>query len=392
MALVSERLGRLPRPPRRKRRAGRGARALLLSARAIPTLRLISQISMSLLSLWIGVRFYLFVSGLERNDPDVSLSLRSPGVEAYLPISGLIGLKHWVLTGRLNGVHPAATLFLLGAIGTGLLLKKGFCGWICPIGFASENLGTLGMRLLKRPRPLRVPPVLDYPLRSLKYLLLAFFLWAILVQMDIGELQAFIEGPYNRVADIKMLKFFTEMSSTTAKVLLALLALSLLVLNFWCRYLCPYGALLGALSRLSPAKVTRDEKGCINCGLCAKACPAALPVDKSFRVRSDECNGCLECVAACPIPRALDVRIGKRRRVHPFLFAALVMIVFFAFPFGGRLARRWEPDISLHEYRQHVQNLHLPIYQHNRGRPVAPAEQGGSASDYAEQQLLQRPR
>ncbi len=354
-------------------------RSRRLRQRHLRHLRLASQAFFTLLSIWIGIKFYFFVRALETGKA-TTLSARPPGVEGYLPISGLIGLKYWILTGDLNPVHPAAILILLGALLTGLFLKKGFCGWICPIGFLSENLRQLGVRIWRK--PLNPPRWLDLPLRSVKYLLMAFFLWAVLVQMNVPALRAFINSPYNKVADIKMLKFFTEMSSTTAWTLLALLVLSVIIPNFWCRYLCPYGALLGLLSVFSPTKITRDPVTCIDCKLCTHACPMNLRVHTASRIASDECNGCLECIAACPVPAALQVALpSKRKRLSPYVYAALVVGVFSAFILAGKLTGHWQTSISVDEYRRHVKNMNSPLYQHTQGRPAVrrdPLLSGGS--------------
>ena len=98
-----------------------------------------------------------------------------------------------------------------------------------------------------------------------------------------------------------------------ATVLIVLAALSVLVNGAWCRYLCPYGALLGLFARLSPLKVDRDAESCIDCGLCDKACMARLPVSDSEVVRSVECTGCLDCVAVCPVDDAIGVSVRSRR-------------------------------------------------------------------------------
>ncbi|HPK65543.1 MAG TPA: electron transporter YccM, partial [Thermoanaerobaculia bacterium] len=67
----------------------------------------------------------------------------------------------------------------------------------------------------------------------------------------------------------------------------------------------------------------RHAPSCIDCGLCARACPARLPVDRLARVRSDECSGCLSCVADCPVPRALRLEAPSplRRPLRPAVAA-----------------------------------------------------------------------
>ena len=187
-----------------------------------------------------------------------------------------------------------------------VLVAKSFCSHLCPVGTLSEGLGRLGVRLLGRTWLL--PRWLDVPLRALKYVLLAFFLWATWVALDLPGVRAFLDSPYNRVADTKMLLFFAHPSRLTVAVLGVLVVGSVLVRDLWCRYLCPYGALLGVLGRLAPLKVTRNADTCIDCRKCTKVCPARLPVHAMGRMASVECTSCQDCVAVCPIKECLAVR------------------------------------------------------------------------------------
>ena len=116
-----------------------------------------------------------------------------------------------------------------------------------------------------------------------------------------------MHSPYGAIADVRMLNFFRDLGETAAIVLAVLVVASVLVQNFWCRYLCPYGALLGMASLLSPLRIRRSESACIDCAKCAKACPSALPVDKLISIKSAECTGCMECVAVCPSEGALQL-------------------------------------------------------------------------------------
>ena len=78
--------------------------------------------------------------------------------------------------------------------------------------------------------------------------------------MSAATIGDFMHTSYGLIADVKMLNFFREMGETAAIVLAALVLLSILVENFWCRYLCPYGALMGLASLLSPLKIRRDPQ------------------------------------------------------------------------------------------------------------------------------------
>lgn len=328
------------------------------------------QWGFALLTIWIGIKFILFVHQAG-GEGEITLT-RPPGVEAFLPISALISLKYWLFTGIFNTIHPASLVLLLVIIATALLLKKGFCGWVCPFGLLSEYLAKIHTWIFGRPR--RLPRWLDYPLRSLKYLLLGFFAYAIFWEMGVRELEAFINTPYNKVADVKMYLFFANASAFTIKVLAALVLLSVLVRYFWCRYLCPYGALLGILGWLSPLKVRRNAESCIDCGKCTRVCPANIKVDKAVSVRSDECNACLRCVDACPVKDTLSFSVTPTRGVLPRRLYPLFLILLFAVGIGaGRLFDRWHSSITPAEYRHHIRNIESPVYNHFRGRTPPPA-------------------
>jgi polyferredoxin len=87
------------------------------------------------------------------------------------------------------------------------------------------------------------------------------------------------------------------------------------VRNFWCRYLCPYGALLGLLAWVGPTHIRRDAETCIGCGRCTAQCPSGIEVEKKVVVRSPECIGCAECVGSCPVRGCLAFTVPGRRAV-----------------------------------------------------------------------------
>ncbi len=315
--------------------------------------------------VWIGFEFYGFVRYLETGGESGYFS-RPPGVEGFLPISALMSLKYWLLTGVFNDIHPSGLVILLLILVLGIFLKKSFCSYICPVGLISESMWQLGQKIFKK--NIRLWRWLDYPLRSLKYLLLIFFLWAVLVQMDVFSLRQFIYSPYNKVADIKMLYFFTNIDAFALWTLVILFALSIIIKNFWCRYLCPYGALLGFLSMFSPVKVTRNEETCTDCEACTDACPHSIKVHTHLRVISDECTACTLCVDACPEKDTLDLKVSQKSRPIPTWAFGLTVLLFFFF--GTLLARvtgHWYNGITEQEYMQRIQELDKPVYDHLRG-------------------------
>jgi polyferredoxin len=322
-------------------------------------IRLIVQSAFILLNVFLGVKFYFFVRYFETNATGPHVS-RPAGVDGWLPIAGLMNTRYFIGTGRVPAIHPAAMVLFLIFIAMSLLLKRAFCAWLCPVGTLSEYLWKAGRKLFGR--NLVLPRWLDIPLRSIKYLLMAFFV-VIIGNMTAIALDDFMAGPYGLLADVKMLHFFLRMSSTALIVVLVLSLLSVLIKNFWCRYACPYGAVMSLVSLASPARIRRDEETCVSCGKCAKACPQNLPVDKLVQIRSAECTACMECVASCSAQNALQFALPPRsnlpiaqrwsgRTLQPAAVVLVLAALFFSGIGLARITHHWQTNITDEVYRQ----------------------------------------
>jgi polyferredoxin len=310
-------------------------------------LRRAFQFGFLALNLWLGIEFYAFVRYYETGGQS-GFPARPPGIEGWLPIASLMNLKVLLLRGQAPAIHAAGMFLLIAFLAISWVFRKAFCGWLCPVGTVSEYLWRLGRRLLGR--NFRLPRALDIALRGLKYILLALFLY-IVVSMPVPAIRAFLTQPYGLIADVKMLNFFRFLSTTSAIVLAILAAASIFVQNFWCRYLCPYGALMGAVSSASPLGIRRDANLCIDCGKCSRECPAALPVDQLVSIRSAECTGCLTCVASCPVDGALFLSTpGRPRRAPAWAVAAGIATLFLGVYGYARLTGHWQTNIPSRVY------------------------------------------
>lgn len=309
--------------------------------------RLALQLAFVALNVAIGVQFWAFVRSFEPGGTPGSVA-RPPGVEGWLPIAALMNLKATILTGELPERFPAGMFLLVAFLAIAFVFRKAFCSWLCPVGTLSEWLWRLGRRVLGRTFPL--PRWIDVPLRAVKYLLLGFFLWAV-GNMSVEAIRAFLASPYGVVADVKMLNFFRHLDGTAASVLAFLVAASVLVPNFWCRYACPYGALLGLVSWLSPVRIRRDPDACIDCAKCAKACPARLPVDVAASISSPECTACVECVAVCPAKGALAMSATRRRALPGWAIAVGIAALFLGVVGAARLTGNWHTELDPLMYR-----------------------------------------
>jgi len=315
------------------------------------------QIVFLLMNVWLGGEFYLWVRQFEIGNSALAVA-RPAGVEGWLPIAGLMNLKYWLTTGQIPGIHPAAMFLLLSFLSIAFLFRKAFCSWLCPVGTLSEYLWRAGRKIFRR--NFRVPAWMDIPLRGLKYLLLGFFLWAV-AGMSAEAIASFMHTPYGLIAGVKMLNFFRFLGITGLAVIGVLALASMFIQNFWCRYLCPYGGLLGIVALASPLRIRRNSETCIDCAKCAKACPAWLPVDRLGSIRSAECTGCLECVAVCPVEGALAMTLpqmleSKRRknRLPAWAMAAGIALLFLGLVGFAKATGHWNSHVPNAVYQQLV--------------------------------------
>lgn len=305
-----------------------------------------------LLTLFIGYQFYQFVLHFE--SPGHPFVERPASVDAFLPIGGLMAFKYFVLTGIVDPVHPSGFILFLAILGVSLIMKKGFCGWVCPIGTASQYVWIAGEKIFGR--NFKISGFPDISLRSLKYVLMGLFIVAIGV-MPMWSMVMFFIGDYYKTVDVRMMKFFTEMTTLTMWVLIVLAGLSLLYKNFWCRYLCPYGALAGLMSKMSPFKIRRNEEKCVHCHACTNHCPTQIDVENQKKVNSAECFGCLTCVSRCKARGALELTVQARKQtwvVKPWLFPVILVVLFYIVIGIGMVTDNWHSKIPYEEYQRLV--------------------------------------
>jgi len=322
----------------------------VLSTKSARSIRTVIQWSFMFWVIGIGIRFGMFINAVEKGSTSFPIS-RPPGVEGFLPIGALTSLKYWLVSGKIHPVHPAALVIFMAILLMSLLAKKSFCSWLCPVGTLSEGAYKLGQLLFGR--NFKIWYCFDVLLRGVKYLLLLLFVKFILLDMSVDALSKFLDAPYWAVSDVKMLHFFTRMSATTIVVLATLTFLSFLYKNFWCRYLCPYGALLGLVSCISPFKIRRDSTGCTGCQRCSHACPSNLSVHSCNAVSSPECTGCLTCVEHCPEQNVLAMQpVFSKRPLPMWVYPSVVVLVFMGAVGAGILSGHWNSSLSNADYQR----------------------------------------
>lgn len=188
-------------------------------------------------------------------------------------------------------------LFMLLSIWYGRV----FCAYICPLGTLQEL--TYSLRR-KKPRQ-HVAFIYERRLAKFKYIVL--LINAILVLLGVSWL-------YINFCPIYGLSRLPTWAMGGLLVFAMILLLGLCLERFWCRYLCPYAALLNLSQKLGKVlniprrKVYRNLERCIDCGLCSQNCPMNLDILAAEYVEAEDCIHCLRCTLPCPKPGTISIR------------------------------------------------------------------------------------
>jgi polyferredoxin len=206
--------------------------------------------------------------------------------------------------------------------------------------------------------------------RAWKYTLLAFFAVNIVIKMPAEQIGLiFAKAPYMKVADVMMMKFFLNLSILAIIVLSVLFVFSIFDKNYWCRYFCPYGALIGILGWASALRIVRNKKTCIDCSKCTIVCPVYIEVEKKNTVYNLECLGCYDCIDSCPVEDTLDMKLlGFGKKIHYAVYAGLVVGLFVVFMNTARFTGYWHNNVPVQEYMERISDLDNPKYKHKQGK------------------------
>ena len=300
--------------------------------------------------------------------------------ETYCPMGGLQALATYLAQGSLpcsmSSVQVMMGIALVAAV---VLFSKLFCAYICPVGTVQDLLAKARRAMRVKEVKVRNGSTLDKVLRIVKY---ALVFWIFYMTVEASELFCKNLDPYYAVAT----GFKGEITLWMSLVTIGLVVLgSFLIDMFWCRYLCPLGAIsnslkfwawigvlfgvyfiadvlganipwavllgafciLGYLLEVFHAKpkmqllyVMKDNTACNNCGLCVKKCPYHIDIKscENGRVESVDCTLCGECVAACTTG-VLKIGANRTKQSKGWKYVpAVLAVVLIAFGMwaGGR--------------------------------------------------------
>lgn len=206
-------------------------------------------------------------------------------------------------------------------IGVTVLLGRFFCGWLCAFGSVNDFLYALAGKLIKK--RLRLHPMVDMALKSLKFIILIFIIAAIWTKGNS------IYNAYNPWDAFAGLLDFPQVfyDYTIGIIVLSFIFIgAMLVERFFCRYLCPLGAIFVPISALRILRIGKPTDKCGSCRECTKACSMGILMYKTNKVNSCECINCYKCVDACPRANA-NAAIGGLK-LDPVLAGSFAVSAF----------------------------------------------------------------
>lgn len=232
-------------------------------------------------------------------------------VHGVCPFGGVETFYSLVIgAGFVHKTQASSVILLLIVLASTMLFGAVFCGWFCPFGTFQEFIGKLGKRLFPRVYN-RIPRRVDRPLRFVRYAVLAFIL---IMTARVGKMIFETFDPY-----AALMNFLSGEAPALALALLGVVAVaSLFVERPFCRYICPFGAILGLVGMVSVFRPRRNADTCIGCGHCDKACPMGIEVSEKAAVRDQGCISCYRCTSgqACPMPDTVVLATPGALPVH----------------------------------------------------------------------------
>ncbi|MBT3275584.1 MAG: 4Fe-4S binding protein, partial [Spirochaetales bacterium] len=233
--------------------------------------------------------------------------LGSASLHALCPLGGVVSVYQYFDAGNMvKKTHESSLVLMWIGFALAVVLGPVFCGWVCPMGSIQEWFGKLGKRLFGKKYNRFIPYKYDKYLRYLRYLVLA---WVVYMTAATATLVFAALDPYYTLFHL----WSGEVAITGIIILAVVLVLSLFVERPFCKYACPYGALIGVFNLFRIFKIKRNDTTCIDCKACDKACPMNIPVSTSGVVRDHQCISCMKCTSEqkCPVPNTVNMMTGK---------------------------------------------------------------------------------
>ncbi|BCN29911.1 FMN-binding protein [Anaeromicropila herbilytica] len=224
----------------------------------------------------------------------------------FLPslyISALMGVKELYLAAIHNEFSANIITDLIPLIATvplTILLGRFFCGWMCAFGSFTDFIYKVSSQFVTKKK---LKEEIDGALKYVKYgilVLIIMVIWSLNVTVFSSSSPWDVFGMLFTVGKLPDLSYVISYLTVGFVLFIAIIIASVFVERFFCRYLCPMGAIFGLTSLLRIGKIRKPTDGCGKCRICTNNCAMGIPLYKYDEVSSPECINCMKCVSSCP--------------------------------------------------------------------------------------------
>lgn len=204
-----------------------------------------------------------------------------------------------VIEGSFNvSAYSDQLLLMIAIFPITILFGRFFCGNLCSFGAMGDLLWWISSKIIKK--PITVNAKTDRVLKWLKYVILLFivvFLWTLALPLDSTYNPWNVFGMYSTP---KGWTNATALISVGGLLLLLIIIGDILIERFFCRYICPLGAIFAVLSHFRLHRIKKPSDNCGACQLCTLKCSMGIQLKEMDSVKSGECIDCYRCVEVCP--------------------------------------------------------------------------------------------
>ena len=190
-------------------------------------------------------------------------------------------------------------------LATSFIFGRGFCGWICPLGTVLDLVSSLAF--WRKGKKGKLTPRRNIARRNLwlRYYLLAMIIAGSVLSLHfLGLLDPLVI--FSRTVTSLVLNIFS-LQNPGSRMYLTIFSLIFIAIigfefwqpRFWCRNLCPLGALISLVSRWSVLN-RQVSTACSSCGECVRTCPMRAIPREPHNTDYSDCTFCLECAGTCP--------------------------------------------------------------------------------------------
>ena len=235
-----------------------------------------------------------------------------------------------IISGKFSYENMSQQLLLfVGSIMLTILLGRFFCGFLCSFGAMGDLLWILSQKIIK-PK-FKIKENADKWLKRIKYVILVAIILGIWT-WDIGNISSMVSpwsvfGIYSKISSWTSLEYLLSIGG----VLLLLIILgSLFLERFFCRYLCPLGAVFAIVSRLRIFHIIKKREQCGSCRMCTNKCSMGIPLYQYDTVTSGDCINCFACTVNCP-------RQNAKANATPVVVSAVSTAAMFGLFYAGNI-------------------------------------------------------